>query len=150
MRCSVEVVDVVLCQSVTKAVKKISIRFGFLVGYLRHRSPQPVGDFKNPSGTPPCTRAYGPRALRGALGIFKIPSGFGGSGRRSPLKNPNLLYIFFAYFKNGLFQWICEYISHEIISSALSSAGDFKWWILLKSPMQGIGDFAKIHQYFKR
>ena len=34
-----------------------------------------------------------PRAIRRALGIFKIPSWHRGSRRRFPPKNPNLLYI---------------------------------------------------------
>ena len=51
-----------------------------------------------PSGTPPCPRAYGRREWRGALGVLKIPSGFGGSWRRSPPKKPESpIHIPFYY-----------------------------------------------------
>ena len=90
-------------------LKKYAQDSGFLFGSLRHESPQPVGDFKNPSGTPPGPQASAPgsvrrfaphfglrsspRARRIALGIFKIPSGHRGSRRRFPPKNPNLLFL---------------------------------------------------------
>ena len=52
-----------------------------------------------PSGAPLCPRAHGPRGWHGALGVLKITSGFGGSGRRFPPKKPNLLYIYHIIMK---------------------------------------------------
>ena len=87
-------------------IKKISIRFGFFVRDLHHRSPHPIGDFQNPSGTPPCPRAYGPRARRGPRGFqnplglreiwAKIPSKKPESPIHIPSENPNIYYIFSA------------------------------------------------------
>ena len=74
--------------------KKYTQNSGFSFGNQCLNPPQPVGDFKNPSGTPPGPRASapafarrfaprsgfrsGPRARRGALRVFEIPSGLRG------------------------------------------------------------------------
>ena len=70
----------------------------------------PGGDFENPKGNPAGPRAGaeagerseatnggrsgGPRARRGARGVFKIPDGLRGSGQNPRKQNPNFVYIF--------------------------------------------------------
>ena len=73
--------------------------FGFFLRVSSADPPQPYRGFEKPLG-----HAGGPS------GFFKSPLGFGGSGRRSPRKNPNNLYIFFSRSYIAIFRgFVCVY-----------------------------------------
>ena len=79
-------VFVIVCSCVfisCSEIKKICMLFGFFLRVSSPDPPQPYRGFEKPLG-----HAGGPS------GFFKSHLGFGGSGRRSPRKNPNNLYIF--------------------------------------------------------
>ena len=75
------------------------------------RSPMPGGDFENPEGKPPGSRARAeagrgasPRARRVAPGIVKIARGRAAEGivgEDYRTKNPNFLHFFIPYYNRS-------------------------------------------------
>ena len=85
--------------------------FGFFQRVSSQDPPQPHRGFEKKT----LGHASGPRAHRRALGVFlKSPQGFGGSGRRSPRKNPNNLYIFLDWNPNPNRSTLANYTEYDL------------------------------------
>ena len=122
-------------------IKKYAQNLGFIFVDF---GPDPLarsGTLKIPSGTPPGPRAsalvsarrfaphsglrFGPRARRGALGVFENPLRASGDLEQNPLKKTRIFYIYFCSHISQ-FSWdLCTVIPYIGYVYPLKSGGSF-------------------------